>query len=90
MAIVVKCPGTPFGYECIAHRRSNEGPCTLRALPLFEVVYWSGGKLVSYGVAQFRGDAERAADRLRRFERVRARVRPWRPKETRSPAHAQK
>lgn len=81
MAIVVKCPNTPFGFECLAHRRSNEGPCTLRALPLFEVVYLSGGSVYSAGVAEFKQVAEKEAGRLRRHRWMNTSVRPYRPKE---------
>lgn len=78
--ITVKCPRTPFGFECLAHRRSTEGPCELRALPLFEVVFRSGGKLVSDGIAEFKQVAEHFAGMLRR-RGVSASVRPYRPKE---------
>lgn len=80
MAIVVKCPNTPFGFECLAHSRSNEGPCKLRALPLFEITYRAGGEIVRR-YAEFRGAAERYADRLRRHHGLSVSVRPYRKKD---------
>lgn len=80
---VVKCPGVPFGYECVRRPHPHEGACELRALPLFEVVYWVGGKLYSDGVAEFKEVAEKFADRLRRFRGVSAGVRAYKREEER-------
>lgn len=80
MTIVIKCPGVPFGYECVTRPHPHSCPCALRALPLFEVVFRSGGELGSDGVAEFRQVAEHFAGKLRR-RGYSVSVRPYRPKE---------
>lgn len=81
MTLVIKCPSTPWGYECVTRPHPHSGACALRALPLFEVVYLSGGSVYSAGVAEFKQVAEKEADRLRRHRGMNTSVRPYRPKE---------
>ncbi len=69
------CPRAPWGYRCaLAAFRDHDGPCELVELQLWEVV---SGNDMSHGITPDRHEAMRVADRLRRYSKLRARVRPY-------------